>query len=69
MVEERSYGQLREVYVSFVDLTLYFNCPCSYKATWKANVDREGGLADGLGQRALCRRGSMEGDTEGPVCL
>lgn len=48
-VGERSYGQLREVCVSLVDLTSYFSCPRSYrqhgnqtlteKIAWQMDLD------------------------------
>lgn len=69
VIEEWSYRQLREVYVSLADSTSYFNCPCSYRQHGKQTLTKKGSLADGLGQCALSRRGSMEGDTEAPVCL
>lgn len=49
VVEERSYGQVRKVYVSLGDLMSYFNCPCSYrqhgkqmmteKVAWQMDLD------------------------------
>ena len=41
VVEERSPGQLREVYVSSVHLTWYYNYPHSYRQHEKQTLNRK----------------------------